>query len=48
MINSSAYAEHPTSYKLHTEVYKNTDHGLLSNGSEKKRESNQMWQYAKN
>lgn len=25
-----------TSSKLHTKVYKNTDHNLLSNGSEKR------------
>ena len=47
MINNSGYAERPTSSKLHTEVY-NTDDGLLSNDSEKKRDSNQMWQNAKN
>lgn len=40
MINGSGYAECPTSYKVHAEVYKNTDHGFLYNGSEKKRDGN--------
>lgn len=38
MINSSGYEKNilQNSYKLHTEVYKNTDHNLFLNGSEKK------------
>ena len=36
--NGSGYAEEglTTFSKLHTKVYKNTDHNLLSNGSEKR------------